>query len=357
MSSSPRDELDVAGARLRLTREEILSHRRSAGWLDERLPLGPESLRRAGWAGLQDSMPRAALLSIHARIAGTEPTTLDDPSLVQVWGPRYSAYVVAASDHAIFTLGRMPPRPKFQAFSQGLADQLEGFLGGRRLGYGEAGDQMGIPPNRLRYAALTGRVQMRWSGARQPTIWMVPPPDVDPMDARLELARRYLNVYGPASASAFAKWAGVGRAEGPAAFEALGTELVPVTTPIGQAWILADDEPTYRESVSAATAVRLLPSGDTWFLLYGRDRELLVPDPTRRAELWTSRVWPGALYIAGEIVGTWRRAQGELSITTWGNLSPSERSAVEAEAASLRLPGIERNVVVRWGNRDKGQGR
>jgi hypothetical protein len=36
--------------------------------LDERLRPGPDSLRRAAWAGLQDSMPRAALLSIHARV-------------------------------------------------------------------------------------------------------------------------------------------------------------------------------------------------------------------------------------------------------------------------------------------------
>ena len=33
---------------------------------------GQRSLRRAAWAGLQDSMPRAALLSIHARVAGTQ---------------------------------------------------------------------------------------------------------------------------------------------------------------------------------------------------------------------------------------------------------------------------------------------
>ena len=32
--------------------------------------------------------------------------------------------------------------------------ELEAFLAGRRLGYGEAGHGMGIPPNRLRYAAV-----------------------------------------------------------------------------------------------------------------------------------------------------------------------------------------------------------
>jgi hypothetical protein len=76
--------------RLDLTREQILAHRRKVQALDERLAPGPDSLRHAAWAGLQDSMPRAALLSIHARVEGTRPSTWEDPSLVQLWGPRFS---------------------------------------------------------------------------------------------------------------------------------------------------------------------------------------------------------------------------------------------------------------------------
>src|ERR687895_495512 len=94
--------------RLDLTRAQILAFRRSVGALDQRLPPGAGSLRQAAWAGLQDSMPRAALLSIHARVEGTEPDTWADPSLVQLWGPRFSAYVVAARDLAVFSLGRLP---------------------------------------------------------------------------------------------------------------------------------------------------------------------------------------------------------------------------------------------------------
>ena len=60
--------------------------------------MGSQSLRRAAWAGLQDSMPRAALLSINARVEGTGPSAWEHPSLVQVWGPRYHVYVVAARD-------------------------------------------------------------------------------------------------------------------------------------------------------------------------------------------------------------------------------------------------------------------
>ena len=62
---------------------------------------------------------------------------------------------------------------------------------------------------------------IRWDGARQPTIWTVPRPEVDPRDARRELARRYLHVFGPATPAAFATWAGIGPAEARAAFDAL----------------------------------------------------------------------------------------------------------------------------------------
>src|SRR5436305_11870599 len=76
-------------SRLRVTRQQILAFRRRVGALDERMPMGSQSLRRAAWAGLQDSMPRAGLLSFHARVDGVEFSTLDDPSLAQLWGPRY----------------------------------------------------------------------------------------------------------------------------------------------------------------------------------------------------------------------------------------------------------------------------
>ena len=131
-----------------------------------------------------------------------------------------------------------------------------------------------------------------------------------------------------------------------AAFDAL--PLTPVRTPIGDAWILTGDEATFRVPSVTPAPARLLPSGDTYFLLQGADRELLVPDADRRGELWTSRVWPGALLVGGEVVGTWRRAQGTTTIQTWRRLSRAERDAVEAEAASLPLPGVEGKIVVHW---------
>ena len=331
-----------------LTREQILGHRRSAGALDERLPRGAESLRAAAWAGLQDSMPRAALVSIHARVAGTAPEAWEHPSLVQLWGPRFQDYVVAAEDLAVFSLGRLPDDPSGLKRATETAERLHAFLDGRRMQYGAAGRAMGIHGNMLRYGAPTGRILIRWEGARAPIVWTVPQPDIDPFEARLELARRYLRILGPGTPAGLSKWAGIKDRRGQAAFDALTPELTAVGTPIGDGWILTADEASFRAGSRAPAPARLLPSGDAYFLAWGADRDLLVPDPARRDLLWTSRVWPGALVVGGEIAGTWRRADASLSIEPWRPLSTTEREAVEAEAASLPLPGVQGLIRLRW---------
>jgi Winged helix DNA-binding domain len=332
---------------LELTRAQILAFRRRVGALEERLPRGARSLRQAAWAGLQDSMPRAALLSIHARVEGAHSSSWEDPALVQVWGPRFSVFVVPARDHAIFTLARLPDDEPGRRRAEDLAALLQGFLRGRRMTDREVARGIGVG-NRMRYATATGTLLIRWEGARAPLVWTVPRPGIDPAEARRELARRYLHVYGPTTPASFATWAGIGADQGRATFDALRRSLVGVRTPIGDAWILARDEPAIRDPAAPSTAARLLPSGDAYWLLQGRDRELLVPEAAQRAELWTPRVWPGAVLVAGEIVGTWRRAREKLAIDPWRRLSHAERAGVEAEAQSLPLPWLEREIVVAW---------
>ncbi len=336
---------------LKLTRSQILAFRRRVAALDERLPRGRRALRRAAWAGLQDSMPRAALLSIHARMVGTEPESWEDPSLVQIWGPRFSTYVVAKRDLAVFTLGRLPDEVGPLKRIQDIAAHLRSALAGRRMLQSTAAHIMGVKhANLLRYAAPTGTVLIRWDGARQPDIWNVPTPEMDPHEARLELARRYLHAFGPATPESFATWAGIGTRSGIDAFKTLGKSLTQVRTPIGDASILSRDEPLFRAMPGPAAPARLLPSGDTWFLLQGNDRKLLVPNERQRYALWTSRVWPGALLVGGETVGTWRRAEHVLTIQPWRRLSRAQREVVEAEASSLPLPGINQPMDIRWGH-------
>ena len=331
-----------------VTREQIVAFRRRTGALDERLPAAPASLARAARAGLQDSVPRSALHSLHARVAGTAPDAWEDPSLVQVWGLRYTTYVVPEGDHALFTLGRLPETGGTRRKAEDLAARLHAHLDGRRLDAGEAGAALGVNPNAFRYAAMTGTVLIRWDGARQPTVWTVPRPEVDAAGTRSELARRYLHALGPGTRERFAAWAGVSARAAVSTFDALGESLVPVGTPIGDAFVLDSDEPLLRAPDGAPAPARLLPSGDLFYLLQGADRELLVPDPERRASLWTSRVWPGAVLVDGDVAGTWRRAGVSVTVQPWRRLTREARAAVEAEAATLPLPEAHGGVGVRW---------
>ena len=301
-------------SRLGLTRQQILAFRRRVGGLDQRMPEGSESLRRAAWAGLQDSMPRAALLSLHARVEGVNPSTLEDPSLAQLWGPRYSTYVVAKRDFALFSLGRHPEDAKGRLRAERLAERLHAHLDGMRMTDREVGRALGIGPS-LRYATTTGTVAIRWDGARAPTIWTVAAAQIDPADACRELARRYLHIFGPTTADGFARWAGISRRSAATAFASLEGSLLPVRSPLGDEWLLADDEPAMRAAETVAAPARLLPSGDAYFLLDGAERDLLVPRADRRPLLWTPRVWPGALLVEGEICGTWRRAHHQCGST------------------------------------------
>ena len=311
------------------------------------MPEGSESLRRAAWAGLQDSMPRAALLSLHARVEGVEPSTWEDPSLAQLWGPRYNAYVVARRDFALFSLARLPDNPKGRLRAERMAERLHTHLDGARRTDREVGRALGVG-NALRYAATTGTVAIRWEGARAPTVWPVAAPEIDAADACRELARRYLHVFGPATAEGFARCAGISRRSAADAFASLEGSLLPVRSPLADEWLLADDEPAMRATETADAPARLLPSGDAYFLLDGAERQLLVPRADQRQQLWTSRVWPGALLVEGEIRGTWRRSQHTVRIDAWARLSRGRRDAIEAEASTLPLPSVDRRIEVVW---------
>jgi hypothetical protein len=154
-------------------------------------------------------------------------------------------------------------------------------------------------------------------------------------------------VIGPGAATSFGSWAGIRPARARSIVESLADELVPVRTTAGDSVVLASDEASFRHGSSEGPGARLLPSGDAFWLLWGADRELIVPDPNLRSQLWTSRVWPGALLMDGEIAGTWRRADADLSIAPWRPLSTAERAAIQAEATGLPL-GLAVPIRVRF---------
>lgn len=334
---------------LQVDRDRVLAFRARTQHLGERLP--PDGLARAAYAGLQDSSPRAAQLSLNARVEDVGPSSWEDPTLVQIWGPRGADYVVPRDDVAVFTLGRLPRDPDQQRGLEEVADDVHGVLRGERMttrAIGEALPQYADQGSGLiRLAAVTGRLHIRWDASRIVVI-PVDRPDADPEEARIELARRFVRWFGPIDLDRFAWWSGMDPDDAEVSWQALDGELVPVELQGHDRFIHADAEQALTKA-GPVEGVRLLHPEDTYLRL---DRDLLLPNAERRVQLFPA---PGrstgfganAIVLDGEIVGRFARQQANVTLEPWPELTAAEASAVTAEAEGIAR-ALGRPSRVRW---------
>ncbi|HYS71055.1 MAG TPA: crosslink repair DNA glycosylase YcaQ family protein [Thermoplasmata archaeon] len=340
-----------------ITRENVLAFRGRATYLHRRLPAG--RLVEAAFAGLQDSAPRSAVLALHARVKDVLPSAWKDPRFVQVWGPRGAVYVVPRQDVAVFTLGRFPRDPVSGAAVRAAADKAKRAFRTREAQPGRvlSDRAVGVNFRELRIASMTGAVRIKWDGAI--TSWrLVEPPSEPPEPARLELARRFLRSVGPSTPREFAWWTGgwAGSfgastrgelSDAEVTFRSLEKELIEVEVAGRRRWALRTERSRLVRGVPAET-VRLLPAGDPY--LASADRALLVLPPRFRSELWPKSVWPGALMVNGELVGTWRRQVGRVTVRPWRRLEPEVKEAVEEEVSGM--PIVSARKELRWSTSD-----
>ncbi|HXM54262.1 MAG TPA: crosslink repair DNA glycosylase YcaQ family protein [Candidatus Dormibacteraeota bacterium] len=307
---------------------------------------------------MQDTVPRAGLSALHARLEGVGPSSWEDPALVQVWF-RCADYVLPAADLAVFTLGALPRDPERAAALDAFAAAVGEVLDGRPLPTREvvaalppvlalAGQSFGRDAEHalsmlLRGASVAGRYRIRWD-ARTVTVIPAERPDTDPEATRLELARRFLGWHGPATDAVFARWAGVSRRDAAETWARLAPELVPVDLEGRARQLLARDE----EALAGAQpppGVRFLPMGDP---LWAVDRGLVgwdvvgVPAPTcdERGTAITSRLvnsLGGRILVDGRIEGAWGREQARMAIHLW-RPAAVDVDRVLAEAAGFAGP-------------------
>ncbi|MEY2478280.1 MAG: hypothetical protein QOG87_3595 [Actinomycetota bacterium] len=330
----------------RVSGQQLRWHRARQTRLDQRL--AGDDLVSAAYAGLQDTVPRAALLALHARVEGAQPGSWEAPELVQVW-LRGCDYVVPRADVAVFTLGASPRDAAQAAALDELATAALDVLGGRPRPTREVHAALGLESIwALRALAVTGRLHIRWDASR---IDLLPAdrPDVDAEEARVELARRFLIWLGPASSSQFAKWAGVSRADGETTWRALEPELVTVSLD----GVARDMLAALPLAAVPPEGVRLLPMGDP---LLSTDADRLLPASGDRLPLppvgptVTQRLLNslgGSVLIDGDLVAAWGRLQHKVTLASWRELNRTEVARIEAEAATMAGP-IGRDVDIRW---------
>lgn len=319
---------------------QVKRYRARASHLDRKLPAG--SFAVAAWGGLQDSVPRGGLLSLHARVEDTRPDAWEDPSLVQVWFRGGADYLVPRADVGVFTLGSYPRDPERAAALERLADEIHRVTDGRTMPVDEVARRLGHDRSiAVRSSAVTGRVHIRWDAS---AIRLIPVarPDLDVEDARRELARRFLHWLGPATRADLARWTGVPPADAAATWQAIEPELAPVEVNGERRFLLAADLEAL-ERAEPLRGARLLPMDDPYTKL---DRDLLVPDATVRLMALpkvgqSPGYLPGAVLLDGEIVGGWQRQGRRVTIHPFPStvLRPGARAAIEAEALGVPIAG------------------
>jgi Winged helix DNA-binding domain len=349
---------------LRVTRRQALAFRVARHHLDERL--GPKQVDDAAAVGLQDTPPGTAGLALAAR-ADAPPEALDE--LVLVPSIRGAPMAVAERDLAVFTAGLEPPDEAAAKAVIGNAWKvLDGITAMEALDrVSEAVQQSlrdGPLPRDDFHQALRERLpaELLWwcrgcqSHHVHPSLWRAtgirgvlaivgredrsavfgaPPKARRVKDPGAELARRFLQAYGPARPKLLADWAGLAASHADALWERAG-ELVPVEVDGTRAWVLAEDERAIAGDKEIRGA-RLLANRDP--LNAARDRELLVKDPEVRKRIWTSIGGPGTVLADGEAAGLWRAAKkGRKLVVTVepvGRLEAAAKDELAAEAERI----------------------
>jgi hypothetical protein len=171
----------------------------------------------------------------------------------------------------------------------------------------------------------------------RPQQWLGTWRDVDPDTSLLEVARRYLRAYGPATKQDFARWWGNWPGVGNAAWSGLAQELAPVSIEGQRADLLAAD----LDRISAATrepAVRLLPAFDPYLMGHANRDHLFASE--HRSRVSRTAGWISAVVLVdGRVVATWTHAVAKrtltLTVEPFRKLSPSTLKGVRGCANSL----------------------
>ena len=177
----------------------------------------------------------------------------------------------------------------------------------------------------------------------RPQQWLGSWRDVDPDAALVELARRYLRAYGPATKTDFVRWWGMWPGVGNRAWAGLAKELAPVSIEGQRTDILAADLDRMSAPDGDPT-VRLLPSFDPYLMGHSNRDHLFAAD--HRSRVSRTAGWISAVVLVdGRVVGTWtHEVAGEtlaIIVEPFRKLSPStvkqvrERASAIAEALGL----------------------
>jgi hypothetical protein len=326
--------------------------------------------------GIQAQVMSAAELAIGARVEGLarediQTALWQDHTLVKTWAMRGTLHLVAASELPLYIAARSLQETRnwasyfeyygitpaqHEAFlaavpqvlgsepmtRQQLATAIVEYTGTPKLGELIETSSWGSP---LKPSAFLGDLCFGPSQGQNvtfvnPKAWLGQWQTVEPELALQEIARRYLQAYGPATLEDFVRWwwGGAGKVPAKKLFQSLEDELEEVDVEGWRALALRTTlEPMQR--LDAPGVIRLLPLFDAYTLGLGRDIEPLLPNAYKnkvfRPQGWISAV----ILVDGYMKGVWeykiRRAQTTVKVRLFSSPTAAIQQGLEAEAERL----------------------
>lgn len=310
--------------------------------------------------GVQDTPPGAtAQRALNVRLASPgEADAAFGKALVLVHSLRGAMHVHWASDLGLLTAALRPDDPAdgdaldevAAAMAEVMADaeirtkgelsaQLTRRLPPRLRPWCPGCEVQHVPDGLFRAATLPAGLLLRPVGNRSARFVRTAAPEPAATEgARRELLRRFLRRCGPAASRDLAAWVGIMPGAARSWWVLLAGELVEVRVDGERLWMHAEDLAAAREA-GIATAVRLLPPYDP--LVEVAHRELLLPDPARRRQVWRPVANPGLVLLAGELAGTWRQRKQLITVAPFRPLSTGEQRTVRTAALSGDTTSVE----------------
>jgi hypothetical protein len=315
------------------------------------LPL-VRAVERVG--GLQGQWPPAPYVGLWSRLDGFRRETLElalrQQRILKATVMRTTLHLVSARDYALFTaaldggraLGLRDAEVTFgERFGARAREYLAEGPASRREIFDRLEQEFGIgEPDALFLSFYAVRIRGRIVHSPESAFWKAPQrmrfvaldgvllPDV--LTARVELVRRYLSAFGPATPADLRQWTGMRGRDLASALQAL-EPLRRFRDEAGR--VLLDLPRAPLPPADTPAPVRLLPRFDN-LLLSHDDRRRVLPEEYRRTIIQGGMV-EQAFLADGFVAGMWSLEHGRVRIAPFAPLPRATRRELEGEAARL----------------------
>ncbi|HEY5980295.1 MAG TPA: winged helix DNA-binding domain-containing protein [Microlunatus sp.] len=359
---------------MRLTERQLNRTLLRRQLLVEREPVGVvQAVRRL--VGLQAQQAAAPYVALWNRIAGFDPAELDaafaQHRIVKATLLRITLHAVAADDRPVFHRAMVPTlraarlgdaRFTRTGLTSAEADasvadlltflaeprsnaEVDTFFVGRFPDLPETSPWWALRS----YAPLIHAPGAHpWSFGHRPSYLAAPAPStaseaVDAEAAMVELARRYLASYGPATPADLAQFSTLYRPPAKQAFADLSDELVEHTGPDGKPILDLAGAVLAEEDLEAPP--RLLGMWDNALLAH-TDRGRLIPAEHRPTVIRRNGDVLPMLLVDGYVAGVWRPVERGIEATAFRRLPAAVWEGLAAEADSLTAMLADREPLV-----------